>query len=101
MLNSSEKRRLKEARDKAKAGASVSTVHEHERLVYKIPPTSTAARLARWDDLESMIYRLSSHVERHGLQPGDEARFDRFVEYLKEAKRIAHKSKKEPKIVGT
>ena len=91
MLNSSEKRRLLEARDKAKAEGTVTTVHEFERLSYKIPPKSTSARLARWDDLEKAIYRLSSHVERHGLQPGDEARFDRFLEYLKDAKRITKK----------
>lgn len=94
MLNSSEKRRLLEARDKAKAEGTVTTVHEFERLSYRISPNSNAARLARWDDLEQMIYRLSSHVERHGLQPGDEARFDRFVEYLKEAKRIARSASK-------
>lgn len=92
MLNNIETALLKTARVDAKTHGKVAHVVEHTRIIGKLPPASEAARIARWEDLDKAIYRLSSHIERHGRSSADVERFARFVAYLKDSEKIARSS---------
>lgn len=87
MLTRRERKSLENAR--MNADVSVITVKSHERSHTNLGYRSYGMRIKKWENLEAAITSLSSYIERYGVSPGDEARFDRFIEYLRDAKRIA------------
>jgi DNA-binding PadR family transcriptional regulator len=78
---------LQQARDLAKRKVKFRTiqVHEHKRKFYRLS-SKHSRRLARWEEVEYALFRLSSDIERRGKIAGDREKIARVNEFLENVK---------------